>query len=107
GVVPPRRGRGSHRIVLDADQVMRHMDHRGACGCEESTGDGAGILTALPYEFLAKVARDDLKADLPPAGQYGAGLVFLPQAADERAKCKHLVQRIIREEGPRLVRWRR
>ncbi len=107
GFVAHIKGQRSHQIVLDADQVLRHMDHRGACGCEENTGDGAGILTALPYEFLAKVARDDLKADLPPAGQYGAGLVFLPQAADERAQCKHLVERIIREEGQRLVGWRK
>ena len=101
--MPHIKGQRSHRIILDADEVLRNMDHRGACGCEANTGDGAGILTALPHEFLAKVARDDLKTDLPQPGTFGAGVVFLPQDAVERAHCKQVVEAFIAEQGQRLV----
>ncbi|MEO1972105.1 MAG: hypothetical protein ABGX07_11145, partial [Pirellulaceae bacterium] len=60
GFVAHIKGHRSHQIILDADEVLRNMDHRGACGCEANTGDGAGILTALPYEFLAKVSKAEL-----------------------------------------------
>ncbi|GIT53762.1 MAG: hypothetical protein Ct9H300mP16_09220 [Pseudomonadota bacterium] len=52
------------------------MEHRGACGAEEETGDGAGILTALPYEFLDRIAQDELQAQLPRPGKFGAGWFF-------------------------------
>ncbi|MFV2068083.1 MAG: glutamate synthase central domain-containing protein, partial [Pirellulales bacterium] len=106
GFVAHIRGERSHQIVLDADQVLRSMDHRGACGCEANTGDGAGILTALPHEFLRKVARDDLAADLPEPGRFAAGLVFLPTDAGERTRCQETVERIVAEQGQRLVGWR-
>ena len=85
GFVAHIKGQRSHQIVVDADQILRHMDHRGACGCEPNTGDGSGILTALPHAFLTKVARQDLRAELPPPGRFAAGVVFLPTLADERA----------------------
>ncbi len=106
GFVAQIKGQRSHQIVLDADQILRNMDHRGACGCEPNTGDGAGILTALPHEFLAKVARDDLHAELPSPGRFGAGIVFLPQDQDERAHCKREVESIIADQGQQLVGWR-
>ncbi|MCA9066343.1 MAG: hypothetical protein KDA96_24920, partial [Planctomycetaceae bacterium] len=53
GFVANIKGVRSRQIVDDADRILRHMDHRGACGCEENTGDGAGMLTALPHRFLA------------------------------------------------------
>src|SRR5262245_58971429 len=74
GFVAHIKGERSHQIVQDANTVLFSMDHRGACGCESNTGDGAGILTALPYEFLAKVVRDELKTELPGEGGFGAGL---------------------------------
>ena len=52
GFVAHVKGKRSHQILIDAEEVLRNMDHRGACGCEPNTGDGAGILTALPHEFL-------------------------------------------------------
>jgi glutamate synthase (NADPH/NADH) large chain len=107
GFVAHIKGKRSHQIVLDADQVLRNMNHRGACGCEPNTGDGAGILTALPHEFLAKVAREDLRAELPPPGQFAAGLVFLPTDSEERAQCKHAVAELVSEHGQRLVGWRK
>ncbi|MDH3718077.1 MAG: glutamate synthase subunit alpha, partial [Planctomycetota bacterium] len=107
GFVAHIKGQRSHQIILDADEVLRNMDHRGACGCETNTGDGAGILTALPHEFLRKVAADDLGAELPEPGKFAAGLIFLPTLEDERAHCKQTVEQIIAEQGQRLVGWRK
>ena len=58
GFVAHIKGQRSHQILLDAREVLHNMDHRGACGCEPNTGDGAGILTALPQEFLERVVRE-------------------------------------------------
>jgi glutamate synthase (NADPH/NADH) large chain len=107
GFVAHLKGERSHQIVLDGDQVLRHMTHRGACGCEPNTGDGAGILTALPYEFLTKVASSDLQVDLPKPGRYAAGLVFLPTVQREREICKDKIQQIITEQGQQLLGWRK
>ena len=88
GIVADIKGRRSHQIVLDADEVLRAMDHRGACGCETNTGDGAGLLTALPIEFLRKVALRDAGLTLPEDGKFAAGNVFLPTDATERQHAK-------------------
>ena len=84
GFVAHIKGKRSHQILIDAEEVLRNMDHRGACGCEPNTGDGAGILTALPHEFLQRVVKQELNATLPPPGQFAAGNVFLPRDAAER-----------------------
>ncbi|MBA3484623.1 MAG: glutamate synthase subunit alpha, partial [Pirellulales bacterium] len=107
GFVAHIKGQRSHQILLDAEEVLRNMDHRGACGCEINTGDGAGILTALPHEFLAKVVKADLGVELPAAGRFSAGNVFLPQIESERKFCKETVERIVAEQGQRLIGWRR
>ena len=65
GFVAHIKGEPSHQIVEDAYTILKNMEHRGACGCEANTGDGAGIMTGLPHEFLVRVAKDDLQADLP------------------------------------------
>ncbi|MBX3437404.1 MAG: glutamate synthase large subunit, partial [Planctomycetaceae bacterium] len=107
GFVAQIKGVPSHQIILDADQILRHMTHRGACGCEENTGDGAGILTALPHTFLVKVARSDLGVDLPARGRYGAGIVFLPQDKAAREEFKQIVGSIIADQGQQLIGWRK
>jgi glutamate synthase (NADPH/NADH) large chain len=106
GFVAHIRGVRSHEIVLNAAEVLRNMEHRGACGCEANTGDGAGMLTALPHEFLRRVARDELAADLPAPGQFAAGLVFLPTDRAERDHCLETVARIVAQQGQTLVGWR-
>ncbi len=106
GFVAHIKGERSHQIIQDADRILRHMVHRGACGCEENTGDGAGMLTALPYDFLEKVAKQDLDVILPDRGLYGAGNVFLPQDADQRAECRKIVEEIIAEQGQTFIGWR-
>ena len=107
GFVAHIKGEKSRQIIDDAERILRHMVHRGACGCEANTGDGAGILTALPHEFLAKVANKDLGIDLPAPGHYGAGVVFLPTDEAERNHCKKVVEEIIKEQGQVCLGWRK
>ena len=106
GFVAHIKGERSHQIIDDADRILRHMTHRGGCGCEPTSGDGAGILTALPYEFFAKIAPADLDVDLPAEGLYGAGNVFLPTDPQERETCKQAIDTIITEQGQTLLGWR-
>lgn len=106
GCIAHIKGVASHSIVVDAERMLRHMDHRGACGCEENTGDGAGMLTGLPTDFLARVAKEDINVDLPEPGKYGAGIVFLPQDEQQRATCKQTVEELIAQQGQTLLGWR-
>ena len=107
GFVAHIKGERSHQIIRDADHLLCRMDHRGARGAEPNTGDGAGILTALPHEFLRKVVREDLGAELPAPGRFAAGVVFLPTDAAERERCKAVVSDICAAEGQHLVGWRK
>lgn len=106
GFVAHIKGKPSHQIVLDAEEILRNMDHRGACGCEANTGDGAGMLTALPHSFLQKAVKADLGVDLPAAGSFAAGNVFLPQIDAEREKCKAVFEELVAEQGQQLIGWR-
>ncbi|MEQ1871085.1 MAG: glutamate synthase large subunit [Vicinamibacterales bacterium] len=102
GFVVDIKGRKSHTIVRQALQVLKNLEHRGASGCEINTGDGAGILIQTPDAFLRAVVT----FPLPPAGQYGAGLIFLPPAAADRTIVEDLFASVIREEGQTLLGWR-
>ena len=106
GFVANVKGLRSRQIIDDAVHILRHMSHRGACGCEPNTGDGAGLLTAPPFEFLEKVAKQDIGSSLPEPGKYGVGNVFLPTDAKEREFCKQTVNQIIAEQGQKLLGWR-
>ena len=106
GFIAHIKGIPSHQNVLDADQILQAMDHRGACGCEPNTGDGSGIMCGLPHKFLRKVAKQDLGVDLPDPGRFAAGLVFLPQDEQECAFCKESIERLITESGQTLIGWR-
>lgn len=107
GFVAHIKGQASHQNVLDAATMLIAMDHRGACGCESNTGDGSGMLTALPHKFLRKVAHQDLGLDLPAPGRYAAGLIFLPKESSERKACKEIVENIVRQQGQRCLGWRK
>jgi glutamate synthase (NADPH/NADH) large chain len=107
GFIAHLKGKASHSIIEDAITMLTRMDHRGACGCEVNTGDGAGIMTALPHAFLRAVAKRDAAVDLPDAGDFGAGIVFLPRRPEEAAACKRVIARIIQEQGQTLLGWRR
>ncbi len=98
-------GRKSHEIVDKAIQVLLNLEHRGACGCEKNTGDGAGILIQMPHAFLAEECE---KAGivLPAAGRYGAGCVFLPQDPGPRRRVEELVEKTVCREGLAVLGWR-
>ncbi len=106
GFVCDIKGRASRDILDTAAHMNRCMVHRGGVGYERNTGDGAGVLTALPRKFMAKVAKAELGLDLPEPGQYGAGIVFLPRDAGERAKCKRAIAEEVDAAGQRLLGWR-
>src|SRR5204863_62663 len=89
-------------IVAKALQVLINLEHRGACGCEANTGDGAGILIQTPDAFLRAV----VPFALPAPGAYAAGLVFLPHDDRDKDTIKSLFARIVEEEGQRLLGWR-
>ena len=105
GFVMNIKGRKAHQLVSDALQILVNLDHRGACGCEANTGDGAGILLQVPHEFLfAECAKLGFK--LPEPGQYGVGMIFLPKNSAERDAVKTEIARIISAEGQTLIGWR-
>ncbi|HTL58727.1 MAG TPA: glutamate synthase large subunit [Candidatus Limnocylindrales bacterium] len=105
GFVVNIKGRKSHAIIQQALEVLLNLDHRGACGCEANTGDGAGILIQPPHEFLKLVAKEG-RVKLPPAGEYGIGMLFLPNPNAQRAECEKIFAEIVAEEGQRVLGWR-
>src|SRR6266436_2314305 len=105
GFVVDIKGRRSHTIVRQALQVLINLLHRGACGCEANTGDGAGVLLQVPDKFLRREC-DRLGIPLPPPKEYGCGLVFLPRDPEQRDRVRALLHSIVDEEGQRLLGWR-
>jgi len=105
GFVVQMRGVASHAIVRDALTVLRNLSHRGACGCESNTGDGAGILLQIPHAFFAGAAAES-GIPLPGPGRYGVGMVFLPRDPAARQHCEEVLERIVREEGQEVLGWR-
>jgi glutamate synthase (NADPH) large chain len=105
GFVVDIAGRRSHRIIERGLQVLINLLHRGACGCEANTGDGAGILMQMPDRFLRK-ATAPIGIDLPLTGRYGAGMVFLPRDVRQRDQIRREFDRIVREEGQEPLGWR-
>ena len=105
GFVVNMKGKKSHQLVSDALQILVNLDHRGACGCEANTGDGAGILIQIPHDFfVTEAARLGFK--LPAVGQYGVGQTFLPKNPAERETIKAEFAKIIAAEGQTVLGWR-
>src|SRR5947208_6771197 len=105
GFVVDLQGRKSHDLVQKAIRILLNLEHRGACGCEKNTGDGAGILLQTPDAFLRRVAAE-ARIKLPEAGEYGVGMVFLPTDAQDRAACEGMFEQVVREEGQIPLGWR-
>jgi glutamate synthase (NADPH/NADH) len=95
----------SRRCVTDALKMLERMTHRGACGCEENTGDGAGILAAMPDTFFGLVL-ESAGVRLPPVGEYGVGQVFLPRDEQQRATAKRVMEDVAAELGHGVLAWR-
>ncbi len=105
GFVANIKGVRSHAIVEQGLQILKNLTHRGAVGADPLAGDGAGILIQLPDQFL----REEMAANgvqLPPPGEYGVGMVFLPQEPASRLACEYEIERAIKDEGQVLLGWR-
>ncbi|MCJ7447243.1 MAG: glutamate synthase large subunit [Bacteroidales bacterium] len=101
GFVAHLKGKKSHSIISQGLDILRNMTHRGAEGADSKTGDGAGVLIQVPRDFYLIQGYS-----LPPAGQFGTGLVFLPQDSLEAAKCEEILLNIIKEEGVNFIDFR-
>ncbi len=99
------KGEKSHEIIRNGIQILENLTHRGACGCDPLTGDGAGILIQMPDAFFRR-ETSCLNISLPPEGSYGAGLIFLPTNLEERNQCEEWLEHIVREEGQVFLGWR-
>jgi len=96
--------------VADALEMLVRMTHRGACGCEYNTGDGAGCLVAIPHAFFQRVVKESNGkfgfAELPAAGDYAIGMFFLPSDAGQRKTAKAAIDRVAKELGHAVLGWR-
>ena len=105
GFVASVKGQKSHDIVRKGIQVLISLTHRGACGCDPETGDGAGILIQIPHTFFARECAK-LGFELPAPGSYAVGMTFLPVERHQRLQCEGILERIVREEGLTVLGWR-
>src|SRR5271163_2811514 len=105
GFVVNLNGEKSHEIIRKGIEILINLTHRGACGCDPRTGDGAGILIQIPHEFFARECSA-LGFSLPEPGNYGVGMMFLPVEPQQRLLCEGIVERIARQEGLHVLGWR-
>ena len=105
GFVVQMRGLASHDIVQQGLRILCNLEHRGACGSEVNTGDGAGMLVQVPHRFLQKVAAAE-GFELPEPGQYGVGLVFTSPHADVRAESRRRFESVVAQMGQKVLGWR-
>ena len=105
GFIAHVKAQPSHQITLDALEMLSRMDHRGGCGCETNTGDGAGILTNIPHDFFVTEISALFDAAVTQ-NNYAVGNVFLPQDDAQRAHCMGLVEQTVSAEGQTFIGWR-
>ena len=105
GFIAHIRGQRSHHIVEQGLQILKNLSHRGATGADKLAGDGAGVLIQIPDKFLRR-ELGKLNIELPPAGHYAVGMLFLPRSAQARTACEEIIAAVIREEGQQLLGWR-
>ncbi|MEO3692635.1 glutamate synthase-related protein [Roseateles paludis] len=105
GFVAHIKGTKAHNIVQQGLKILENLDHRGAVGADKLMGDGAGILIQIPDEFYrAEMAKQGVV--LPPPGEYGVGMIFLPKEAASRLACEQELERAVKAEGQVLLGWR-
>ena len=106
GFVANIKSNKSHKIVSDALTILENMEHRGACGCENNTGDGAGLLIQTPHEFFFEECLK-LGVHLPPFGKYGVGVIFFPKELKLREECRDIFNRTAEKLGLEILTWRK
>ncbi|MFN5722748.1 MAG: glutamate synthase central domain-containing protein, partial [Betaproteobacteria bacterium] len=105
GFVAHIKGQKAHSIVGQGLKILENLDHRGAVGADALMGDGAGILIQIPDElFRAEMAEQGV--ELPPPGEYGVGMIFLPKEHASRLACEQELERAVKAEGQVLLGWR-
>jgi glutamate synthase domain-containing protein 2/glutamate synthase domain-containing protein 1/glutamate synthase domain-containing protein 3 len=105
GFVAHIKGQRSHAIIKNALKVLENLQHRGACGCDPETGDGAGILLQIPHTFFQKELAQS-GVTLPDEGKYGVGMIFLPKDAEIQAQYRAVFNEAIEAEGQTVLAWR-
>jgi len=106
GFVANIEGKASRGIVTDAAIILKNMDHREARGAEQNSGDGAGILTGIPDLFFRRIAVDEFSIELPEAGQFAVGILFLPKDQAQRKYCKNTIEKFCSIEKQKIIGWR-
>src|SRR5436189_5874307 len=90
GFVANFKGNKSHQIVSDALTILENMEHRGACGCDPNSGDGAGLLLQIPHDFFVEEGKK-LDIKLPKSGDYGVGMLFFPKKPTVKEACRKAI----------------
>lgn len=106
GFVAHLKGEKSHRIIRDALTMLENMEHRGACGCEENTGDGAGILLQIPHDYYKNEVKE-FNINLPDLGKYGTGFIFFPQEEAARNQCKEFIEQTAKKLNFTILGYRK
>ncbi len=105
GFVVNKYGKKSHSIVSQALTILINLDHRGGCGAEANTGDGAGILMQIPHDFMkAEVGKQGV--NLPPEGEYAIGMIFCSPDEKQRMEGRALFEKVVAQEGQKVIAWR-
>ena len=105
GFVANIQGQKSHDMIHKGIEVLQHLEHRGACGCDPDSGDGAGLLVQIPDAFLRRAMAQQGIA-LPAPGEYAVGMIFLAQDGAAAARQKEILENAVAEEGQRVLGWR-
>ena len=106
GLIVDMKGRRSHAIVRDAIEICENLDHRGGCGCDPITGDGAGVFIQLPHKFFVTVCPQECGFEVPEEGDYGVGFAYLAKDKELRGKQVETIEQIVTEGGLSLLGWR-
>jgi glutamate synthase (NADPH/NADH) large chain len=106
GFIANINGSKSNQTIHDALTMLENMEHRGACGCDPDSGDGAGILIQLPHEFLMEECSD-IEVSLPQLGEYGVGMIFYPKDSTLKKACRTIIQNATEKLGINLLGFRK
>mmetsp|Transcript_53217 Transcript_53217/g.79483 ORF Transcript_53217/g.79483 Transcript_53217/m.79483 type:complete len:1366 (+) Transcript_53217:107-4204(+) len=107
GLVASLKSVPTRKIVVDAIEMLERMSHRGGCGCDPMSGDGAGALFGMPDAFMRSKAKDSFGVELPALGEYAVSNVFFPHGnAQALVDCKTILERLAKERGLKVIGWR-
>jgi glutamate synthase domain-containing protein 1 len=105
GFIAHIKGQANHSIIEQGLKILQNLDHRGAVGTDTLMGDGAGILIQIPHKLYQEEMYQQNIA-LPPVGEYGVGMVFLPKEHAARQACIEELERVVKMEGQQVIGWR-